>query len=368
VVTLALVVAVVAVVVPRATSGAAGTPVTTISLHTPWYQPRAEAGTTDDYHCTLIDPHVRHDSYIVSSKFTAGSVEDHHAALFLVPPAAATAALRSGVLRHGWTCFGEAALPGTSIFEFLKNPMLSEWAPGHGADVLPLGTGIPLPKGSLVVIQVHYNLLVGHRPVRNRLVLKTVPANAPIKPLKLDIMLAAPNIPCPTGSSGPLCSPEASLVNQGVRFGPAAEQEAAGIDGLCHIDPTSPPASDTASCDSVITNSGYIVRTQAHMHLLGVSFKMVLDPGTSRARTVLGVPEYNFHYQRAYNLAHPVPVTAGEPVRVTCTYNPQLEQELPDLRRVAPHFVTWGDGSTDEMCIGLAYIAHKLPKGVTPAA
>jgi hypothetical protein len=88
---------------------------------------------------------------------------------------------------------------------------------------------------------------------------------------------------------------------------------------------------------------------------------MVLDPGTPEARTVLSVPAYNFHYQRSYNLGTPVAVTAGETVKVTCTYDPTLAQQLPILRTAAPHFVTWGDGSTDEMCIGLAWISHVLP-------
>ena len=96
------------------------------------------------------------------------------------------------------------------------------------------------------------------------------------------------------------------------------------------------------------------------MHLLGVAFKMVLNPGTPQAQTVLNVPNYNFHDQKSYNIT-PMPVTAGEPVQVTCTYNPTLAQELPILRKVPPHFVTWGDGSTDEMCIGIAWTSHVLP-------
>jgi hypothetical protein len=40
---------------------------------------------------------------------------------------------------------------------------------------------------------------------------------------------------------------------------------------------------------------------------------------------------------------------------VSCTYNPQLAQEIPALRKLPPHFVTWGDGSSDEMCLGLMW-------------
>ena len=54
-------------------------------------------------------------------------------------------------------------------------------------------------------------------------------------------------------------------------------------------------------------------------------------------------------------LPKPIPITPGDKIGITCTYNPQLQEELPILRKVPPHFVTWGDGSTDEMCLGLIF-------------
>jgi len=44
---------------------------------------------------------------------------------------------------------------------------------------------------------------------------------------------------------------------------------------------------------------------------------------------------------------------AGEPVQMTCTYDPKLRQELPQLRKQPARFVIWGDGSSDEMCLGI---------------
>ncbi|MEI7860607.1 MAG: hypothetical protein WCI26_12355, partial [Acidimicrobiales bacterium] len=48
-------------------------------------------------------------------------------------------------------------------------------------------------------------------------------------------------------------------------------------------------------------------------------------------------------------------VAPGDTLKVSCTYNPALAQELPQLRKLAPHFVTWGDGTSDEMCLGLVW-------------
>jgi hypothetical protein len=192
------------------------------------------------------------------------------------------------------------------------------------------------------------------------MVLHTVPASTPLLPLKLTLMPAPPDVPCPAGTSGPLCTRSASIADLGHRFGNEAVGFVDTIERFCGRDPVNPPAGDSTSCNWPVDQSGYIVRAQAHMHLLGATFKMVLDPGTPQAKTILDVPAYNFHYQRAYNIT-PVRVSAGDTVQVTCTYDPALGQELPALRQLPPHFVTWGDGSSDEMCLGLMWTSTTLP-------
>ncbi len=69
----------------------------------------AERGT-DDYHCTLVNPHVPAASMITSSQFFPESPEVHHAILFLVPPGLARQAQLANVGGKGWTCFGETPL------------------------------------------------------------------------------------------------------------------------------------------------------------------------------------------------------------------------------------------------------------------
>jgi hypothetical protein len=337
--------------------------VSTVTLVSPSYRPKAAVGSTDDYHCTLLNPHVTRNSYIITSQFIPGSPEDHHAILALVPPSLAPTALKDNAKtgKKGWTCFGAPGLPGASLAAFLGLHWLSVWAPGHGADDLPKGTGIELPAGSLVIMQVHYNLLVGDKPVQNSLTLDTVPISTPLLPLGGLIALAPPDIPCPTGVTGPLCNRAASLANLARRFGVGATETVTALEQICGRNPSNPPVGDTTSCIWPIRKNGYIVRVQAHMHLLGRSFSMVLDPGTPQARTVLNVPDYNFDYQKAYNLKTPIPVHAGEKLQITCTYDPTLAQKLPILRKVPPHFVTWGDGSSDEMCLGLTWTSRTLP-------
>lgn len=335
-----------------------GVPVTSIKLDAARpYTPHAPPGATDDYHCTLVNPHLKTNSFIVSVDFSPGkgssSVEVHHSILFLVPHKLAAAAEAADTGGKGWTCFGESPLPGTSFAQVSNTPWLGAWAPGHGADVYPTGTGMPIAAGSLIVMQVHYNLLLGDKPVKPAVTVNIVPGTTPLRPLSLDLDPAPPDIPCPAGATGPLCSRAAELQNLGQRFGQAQVQFVNFLESFCGRNPNNPPVGDSTSCNWPVFRPGRIVMLTAHMHLLGRTMTITLNPGTPSAKTLLYVPDYNFHYQRSYTLKTPVAVGPGDTIQVKCTYDPTLEQELPSLRNIAPHFVTWGDGSTDEMCLGI---------------
>jgi hypothetical protein len=340
--------------------------VTTVTLQAPTpYTPHPPNGGTDDYHCTLVNPNAKQNSFIVSSQFYPDSIEVHHAILFLVPPALAAQAEAVNDGGKGWTCFGETALPGASLAHIADTPWLSAWAPGHGEDVLPTGTGQPLPKGSLVIMQIHYNLLVGDKPVRAKLVLHTVPASTQLRPLSLALMPAPPDVPCAAGVTGSLCSRAASLADLGQRFGPGAVGFVNTLESICGRNATDPPAGDTTSCTWPVLKAGTVVRVGAHMHLTGRTLQITLNPGTPTQKTLLDVPNYNFDYQRGYTLQTPVPVVPGDRIQVTCTYDPALRQELPALRNLPARFVTWGDGSSDEMCLGLVMT---VPPANSPGA
>ncbi len=332
---------------------------TSIVLRAPTaYRPTAPpGGGTDDYHCTLLNPHLTHDAFITSIDFQPNSGEVHHEITYAVPPDLAAAAEAQNDGGKGWTCFGESGLNAGGAGRSLNGgtPWLTAWGPGHNISKEPAGTGAPMPAGTLVIMQEHYNMLVGDQPVRSKLTLTTVPASTPLRPLRLDIVAAPPDIPCAPGVTGPMCNRPAELASVGQRFGMGQEALVGGLESLCGRDPSDPPVGDTTTCTWPLNTTGNIVELAAHMHLLGVGMKFVLNPGKPTQQTLLNVTDYDFHYQRGYVLSKPVPITPGDTMGITCTYNPQLQQELPLLREVPPHFVTWGDGSTDEMCLGLIF-------------
>ncbi len=343
-------------------AGAAAPKVSTISMQASAYTPHAPPGATDDYHCTLVNPHVTQNSFIVSSQFYPNSIEVHHAILFLVPPSEVAAANAANPGGKGWTCFGETALPGTGLTQIAQTPWLTAWAPGHGEDILPTGTGVKFPAGSMVIMQIHYNLFRGDKPVQAKLTLHTVPSSTPLKPLSLELMPAPPDIPCPATVTGPLCDRTASLTDLGQRFGGEAVGFVDFLESFCGRNATDPPTGDTTSCTWPVQGGRDIVRLGVHMHLLGRGMKIVLNPGTPGAQTLLNVTNYNFNYQRSYTLKTPVQTSPGDKIGVTCTYDPTLRQELPQLRKLPPRFVTWGDGSSDEMCLALVQTVSATAK------
>ena len=179
-------------------------------------------GTTDDYHCTLVNPHVARNEYIVSSEFVAGSNEVHHAALFLLSPSLAATAERGQQRRARMDVLRAAASelgPGRSSPAV---PLLTFWTPGAGVDDFPKGTGVPLPAGSLVVMQVHYTLLLGDKAVKNSLVLRTRARNDAAPSARPQPDARTSRHPMPHQRERSVVLRRASLANLGHRFGSTA--------------------------------------------------------------------------------------------------------------------------------------------------
>ena len=283
----------------------------------------------------------------------------HHEITYAVPPDLVAEAEAQNAGGKGWTCFGESSLSGPSASRSLDGgtPWLTAWGPGHDLSKEPTGTGAPMPAGSLVIVQEHYNLLAGDKPVRSKLTLAYRAGHHPAAPASSRAGRRAAGHPVSgRGHRARCAAASAELASVGQRFGTSQELLVDGLEELCGRNVDDPPVGDTTTCTWPIRGQGNIVELAPHMHLLGVGMKFVLNPGTPTQRTLLDVTDYDFHYQRGYDLAKPVAVGPGDTIGITCTYDPSREQQLPILEHVPAHFVTWGDGSTDEMCLGLVFM------------
>jgi hypothetical protein len=316
------------------------------------YTPVAPSGGTDEYRCLIVDPHLNKPAFLTGTQFDPQNVPIvHHAVIFSVAPGPAAAAARAqdaATPGEGWTCFGTLDTTPSPTW-------IDTWTPNGKETILQQNVGFSLQPGSLLVLQIHYNLLAsGGHPAgsdQSRVRLRLTDGTSATKPLETVNLQAPTELPCPKDESGPLCSRTAAVADVAKRFGNSVGATADKLVSECSHGV--PVPGSTQHCDIPVEQPMTVYAAMGHMHLLGRSIKIELNPGTTKAQTLLDVPNFNFDDQRLTPLPTPVNVKPGDTLRVTCTHDASLREKLPALRKLPPRYVVWGDGTSDEMCLGL---------------
>jgi hypothetical protein len=162
-----------------------------------------DSSLTDDYRCFLVDPNFATAHMATALRVTPGNrATVHHviATLFDASDRARLQAVDDASASPGWQCFG-GPVPSNSGLQ--PSGGLGSWVPGVSALVYPTGTATRVPAGSLVVVQVHYNLAGGTAPDRTRLELKFAPSGTESSLQAISgIRLIKFNLDIPAGSKG----------------------------------------------------------------------------------------------------------------------------------------------------------------------
>jgi hypothetical protein len=317
------------------------------------YTPKAPNGGNDEYRCFLVDPGLTTDAYLMGSQFRPQNAAIvHHAIFFRIAPGDAGTARDVDARSDGpgWTCFGNSGVGDDATW-------VASWAPGGTETLISDKLGYPMPAGSLLVMQVHYNLMGGAGPDRSGIRLRLSDGGPGFQPLG-SMRLAAPvELPCTPSESGDLCDRSRAVADVTKRFGRPAQRVLTGLDTLCNGGAPAEPG-NTQHCDRRVGTPGTVYALGGHMHLLGRSIKIELNPGTPGAKMLLDIPTYNFDDQALRPLATPQPINAGDTLRVTCTHDAGLRAQLPALKDTPPRYVVWGEGTADEMCLGLVVLTR----------
>ena len=321
------------------------------------YTPSAPYGTgTDDYRCFVLDPHLTRDAFITGLNILPGTPSVvHHVILFRLPPSSMAAAEDKDAAEpgEGWTCFGDTGLRAEG--ETMDDaPWLGAWAPGGSEQVMADDVGVPMERGSKVIMQVHYNLLAGPKPDVTTAQLRLAPKSKDLAALETVLMPAPVELPCRAGhDTSPLCDRSTALADVRKRFGSEVGMTADYLHLLCgQIRP-----GDVQTCDRTMQEPAVIRAAAGHMHLLGRSIKIEIDPGTPKARTVLDIRNWDFDNQGSKPVK-PVKLEPGDTVRVTCRHDQSLRDLLPAFDGQPERYVMWGEGTTDEMCLGLLLVTR----------
>jgi hypothetical protein len=94
------------------------------------------------------------------------------------------------------------------------------------------------------------------------------------------------------------------------------------------------------------------------MHLLGRSISVTVNRGQAGERRVLDIPVWDFDDQGSRPVSPGVRVGKGDTLTVECTHDQGLRDHLPAFEGQPERYVVWGEGTTDEMCLGIVMVTR----------
>ena len=205
----------------------------------------------------------------------------------------------------------------------LPSDFLVGYAPGQPAEILRPGEAKLIRAGSDIVFEVHY----------------TPNGKAVMDRTKLGLVFAK--------------QPPAKRV-----------QTLSATNGTFKIPPGDPNYRVDASFE--IRKPVTLASIHPHMHARGKDFEYRVVFPSGETRTILRVPQYNWHWQLWYNLAEPIDLPPGARIECTAHFdNSRNNPENPDPTKT----VIWGQQSWDEMMVGffnLVYDPKILPQDLLP--
>src|SRR5262249_12028404 len=157
---------------------------------------------------------------------------------------------------------------------------------------------------------------------------------------------------CPAGIHNPLCNRTAAIAALRKQYGAGS---AATPDGMLAVCGKSLPAAvgDTASCERPLDGAATIYAVAGHMHMRGVDIRVELDL-RARWSPLPHIPRGRSHGRASTPRQRPTGAPAGSMLRVSCRYdNSPAKQPVIDGKALPPRYVVWGEGTTDEMCLGV---------------
>ncbi len=249
---------------------------------------------SDVVRCFVVDAELSRDRLLtgfrVHSDYPLGAQQVTMFALDDAQAIADAEALDAADPKLGYDCLGDSLVDGARL--------LAGWSWGSNIEHLPKGTGVRLKADGRVVLQVHYNIIVG--------------VGAPDR-TRVDLELSD-------------SVKEASFV----RVGPESFELKGG-----------PRLGDVHG--ALTLEKGLDVRAiYPRMHLYGHAMSVVSDDGC-----MLDLLKWNFHtLQRLYEYQVPLPLKRGDTVQVGCSF---VTENLGfDLMS--------GNGHDDEECSAYLYV------------
>jgi len=264
---------------------------------------------TDTYRCFTVPTNLTQDKWIRAVDTHPGDRGTVHHVLTFIDTTGDSVRLDEAEAGPGYTCFGG---PG-----FNTTGTLGGWAPGQRPLELPENVAFQLPAASRLVMQVHYH---PHNDT-------TVPDRTEIGVYYSDAVSPKQMIILP-------------LVNQSFTIPPN--------DPSYRVDAAFPIPTPFAMKLWLVA---------PHMHLLGRKMKVEMTPRNGAAQCLIQIDDWDFNWQGSYLYQTPIDVPAGTRLSLTAHYDNSSNN--PRNPNSPPKPVSWGEATTDEMCLAFVGVTFE---------
>jgi Copper type II ascorbate-dependent monooxygenase, C-terminal domain len=309
-------------------------------------EPYPVAGTgSDDFRVFVLKTNFSEDRWIRAVDFHPGNRSVVHHIIAGVDPSGRGRELDAADPGPGYYDLGGFG-DGVPITAFL--PI---WTPGAKPRYCIDGTGYMLPKGADLLIQVHY-----HKSGKAETDVTSVALYLSKTPLPRQVH---------TGFVFPNLSLNQAMAAQAkIQAAEAAGKRIGILELLRSVDAMVIPAGASHYQIKASTKPGasimarpldrdiLLTSVMPHMHWLGedFTFTAVLPDGKTRI-PLIKIDHWNFNWQGSYAFQEPIRIPKGSWFEVDAHFD--NSEANPANQNKPPKVVRWGEGTSDEMCIGI---------------
>ena len=263
------------------------------------------ASGPDLYRCFVLPTNLPHDVYVSAIEFLPGNRRVVHHMMGFVDVRGGARARDAAEKGPGYSSYSGAGV--------IVDGELGGYAAGNQVVHLPEGVGRLVPRGSDIVVQVHYHPTGKVERDRSRLGLHLIR-----KPVRQTIEWANA-----TNDKFRLPPGQSNIEVRASWFVPV-DVEALGV--------------------------------TPHMHELGRDFRMTAKLPGGKVQDLVYIPEWDPSWQSTYYFEERIPLPRGSTVHVVAHYDNSSHPRNPHR---PPQLVGWGPEASDEMCVGYIGVVKK---------
>ncbi|HZN91111.1 MAG TPA: hypothetical protein VFB81_00345 [Myxococcales bacterium] len=193
---------------------------------------------------------------------------------------------------------------------------LGGWVPGSTPRFLPEDVGARVPRGSDLVVQLHYH--PSGKPEQDQSEIGLFFARAPRPKRLMSLPMVSPELRIPPGDAHYVTS---------ASFKTPVELE--------------------------------LIGAAPHMHSLGKTMKVWATLPDGQERRLIAIDDWDFNWQGRYLFKDRVRLPKGTVLHLQATYDNSADN--PNQPSDPPRLVTWGEQTTDEMCLAFLTFATTNP-------